>query len=82
MSEIAQVPKLLVGQEDEELLNDVINMIEESDGNKFSLKNRLYELNINERNGYTLDSFVGVFWGAFPYFDVDVYQANVHDYKI
>ena len=39
-------------------------------------------MNLNENNGVSLDYFGGLIFGHFPYFDADVYQANVHDYKI
>ena len=51
-------------------------------GNKFSHQNRLYELIFDENNGFSIDLFSGLLFGAFPYFDEDVYQANVHDNSI
>ena len=51
-------------------------------GNKFSHQNRLYEYILDQNNGFSIDYFGGLIWGHFPYFDADVYQANVHDYQI
>ena len=51
-------------------------------GNKFSHQNRLYEIIFDENNGFSIDLFSGLIFGAFPYFDEDIYQANVHDYSI
>ena len=73
-----QLPEALqVGLSGEQYLEEVID-----DGNKFSHQNRLFQYNFNENNGVSLDYFGGLIFGHFPYYDADVYQAIVHDYKI